>query len=245
MHEYLPALAPTVVFIAQLGTGGSSWQPVLDQLTTGSSTFTYDRPGTGKRPPRPAPNPALPYSAFADELTADLDSAGINEPVVLVGHSFGSLIARLFAGRHPQRVAGVVHVDGSIPRGILWPPADLPDPPDGDGPDATYIDRFRGEAETLDARLPRVPAAVITRSPSWQYRDYPQEVGIIWSAYQRQLARQCHAPLIVANQAGHQIPREAPHLVAHVVDRVVEAVRAGAEVDVAGVTDLEAALAER
>jgi pimeloyl-ACP methyl ester carboxylesterase len=223
--------SPPIVFIAQLGTGGDSWKPVIDLLKLGATTVTYDRPGTGDAPGRPAPNPALPYSAFADELVALLDQADISEPVVLVGHSFGGLIARMFADRNPHRLAGMVHVDGSIPRGVLWPPVDWPPSPDGDGPAATDIDRLRGEVEILEAHVPPRPTAVVTRSPGWLYPGYPPEVNIVWTGYQRLLARQSSAPLIVADDAGHQIPREAPALVAHVVDRVTEAARSGLSYD--------------
>jgi hypothetical protein len=51
--------SPPAVFISQLGTGGESWQPVIDQLGCGCSAVTSDRPGNGDAPPRPAPNPRL------------------------------------------------------------------------------------------------------------------------------------------------------------------------------------------
>jgi pimeloyl-ACP methyl ester carboxylesterase len=217
---------PPVVFIAQLGTGGDSWKPVIDLMTSGATTVTYDRPGTGRAPGRPAPNPPLSYSAFADELLQLLDEHGVSEPVVLVGHSVGSLIARSFAGRHPTRTAGMVHIDGSIPRLELWPAIDEPLSPDGDGPDATAFDTLAGEVEIIDASRPPVPAAVISRTPG----RWPVELlraDPLWSAYQRELARQWNAPLVIAENAGHQVPRESPGLVAYVVDRMVEAVRAG------------------
>jgi pimeloyl-ACP methyl ester carboxylesterase len=140
--------SPPVVFIAPLGTGGASWKPVIDLLTTSPTTVTYDRPGTGDAAPRPAPNPPLPYSAFADELAALLDEHGITERAVVVSHSVGSLIARAFASGHLGRVAGMIHVDGSIPRLSLWPAvASTGQPPDGDGPDATHFDLLAGEVE--------------------------------------------------------------------------------------------------
>src|SRR5688500_4709436 len=108
--------APPVVFVSQIGTSGDSWQPVIDRLAASTATFTYDRPGTGNAPPRPTPNPSTPYSVFASELLHELEQAGITEPALLVGHSVGSLIGRVFAGAYPARVAGMVHVDGSIPR---------------------------------------------------------------------------------------------------------------------------------
>ena len=60
-----------------------------------------------------------------DALVADVEAAtaalGI-ERLVIVGHSLGGRIATLFAGRHPERMAGLVLVDIGPeldPRGIL------------------------------------------------------------------------------------------------------------------------------
>jgi pimeloyl-ACP methyl ester carboxylesterase len=150
---------PPVVLVAQIGTGGASWRPVMKHLHSGPEIISYDRPATGDGPPRPAPNPPLPYSSFAAELTAILDELGVTQPVALVGHSFGSLIVRAFAGRHPGRAAGMVHVDGSVPRLALWPD-ELPIF-DGDGPGAAEIDTVAGAAEMSGISLPAVPTIVV------------------------------------------------------------------------------------
>ena len=75
---------------------------------------------------------------------------GIGRPVVLVGHSVGSLIIRMFAAAHPEQVAGTVHVDGSLPRLILWPGGG--GHVDGEGPDATEIDLASEQGRDLAAR---------------------------------------------------------------------------------------------
>lgn len=212
---------PTIVFVSQLGSGGAAWQPVLDRLDAGAEVFTYDRPGTGDAPPRPEPNPPLPYSAMAAELEALLDDRGPGA-VVLVGHSIGSLITRMFADRNPDRIAGIVHLDGSIPRVNTWPALDSPPGPDGDVPRATSFDVLAGEIEVVESVVPPVPAAVIARTPGWWSEGAPPPgVDPLWTAYQRQLAHQHRTPLIVADDAGHQLPGEAPRLVAHVIDAVV------------------------
>lgn len=219
-----------VVFVAQLGEPGSCWAPVVDRLKISAELVTYDRPGLGDCPPRPAPNPPLPYSVFADELAAVLDDRGVTEPAVVVGHSVGSLIARMFASRHPDRTAGLVHVDGSIPRLRFGPgrePAGIEDPVDGDHAGATAFDIVNGEIEIVEARRPDVPAAVITRTPGWWPSDWPDVADRMWTAYQRQLARQYRAPLVVADDAGHQIPSDAPDLVAHVIEAVRQAAAVG------------------
>ena len=45
------------------------------------------------------------------DLAGLLDRCGVEGPFVLVGHSFGGLIARVFEQRDPARVAGMVLVD--------------------------------------------------------------------------------------------------------------------------------------
>lgn len=45
---------------------------------------------------------------FARDVVALLDHLGVNQPVVLVGHSLGTLIAQRIAAEHPSRVAGLV-----------------------------------------------------------------------------------------------------------------------------------------
>ena len=228
---------PTVVFVSQLGTGGDSWKPVIGRLPSEVPTFTYDRPGTGSAPPRPAPNPPLPHSAFADELAVELGSRNVTGRLVLVGHSIGSLIARAFASRYPERCAGVVHIDGSIPRSRFGDAFDggRPVPVDGDGPGATEFDIVNGEIEIVGAWQPTIPAVVINRAPGAWPAGFTEAADRLWTAYQRQLALLCRAPLIVANTDDHQIPQEAPELVAYVVAAVVRAVTTGRPVDVSGV----------
>lgn len=221
-----PGAGSPIVLIAQLGTGGDSWKPVVD-LLPGATVVTYDRPGTGDAPGRPAPNPPLPHSAFARELADLLDQRGITQPAVIVGHSFGGNIAKVYAGQHPDRVAGFVFVDSSIPQSFLYPEG--PMPVDGDGPDATTVDTVTGQVEILSTELPPVPTVVLTRTPGrWDGENPPPHPAVedLWLISQRLLARQAGAPLIVADNCGHQLPRQVPDLVAYAI-RTVHAATSG------------------
>ena len=63
----------------------------------------------------------------ADDLAAMLDALEVDRALV-VGHSMGAFVSVRFAERHPDRVAGLVLIDGGLPvpnpGGI--PPEDLP-----------------------------------------------------------------------------------------------------------------------
>jgi pimeloyl-ACP methyl ester carboxylesterase len=222
--EDLDGRNPPVVLVSSLGDPASYWKQVIQRLSAGSRVISYDRPGMGASPPRPAPNPPVSYGMFAAELAALLDHLGVSVPAVLVGHSFGSLIIRVFAGAYPGRVGGMVYLDGSLPRLFLWPGADSP--VDGEGPGATKVDAARGEAEVTRASLPRVPSIVVARTPGrWHTPPPDPEIDGVWQRAQADLARESGAALIVARDSGHRIPEEAPGLVAFAVDQVVTAVR--------------------
>lgn len=223
---------PPVVLVAQIGTSGRSWWPTIDLLaaTPRPSLVVYDRPGIGDSPPRPDPNPPLPYSAFANELAALLGVLNVPPPVVLVGHSVGSVIVRAFAVRYPERVAGMVHVDGSVPGLRLWPGQEPPI--DGEGPDATAFDAVAGSGEITGVDWPTAPAVVLVQTPGRWPASLPsdRDIDSVWQESAAALARDLGASLVVAANAGHQIPREAPGLVAFAIDEVVRAVRGGSVV---------------
>jgi pimeloyl-ACP methyl ester carboxylesterase len=218
---------PPVVLVSGLGFAKETWQPVIGRLRSGSTTFAYDRPGIGEAPARAEPTRPIPYGVLADELAQLLAESGVDAPVVLAGHSMGANIVRVYAGRHPSRVAGLVFVDGSLPRLALLD-EDIP-ACDGDEPGVSPIDILAGEVEVLRSAPPPVPAVVLGRTPGWwssQPIPHPA-LDDLWQLNQHELARAHHAPLLIAENAGHHLPRVAPALVAYAIDLTVEAVRTG------------------
>lgn len=104
---------PTVVFEAALGGSSISWTLVHDEVARFARACTYDRAGFGWSDAGPMPRTA---GRIADELRVLLDRSGEPPPYILVGHSFGGLVARTFAGRYRDVTAGIVLVDPARPR---------------------------------------------------------------------------------------------------------------------------------
>jgi len=109
---------PVVVFDAALGGSSISWTLVTPHVTPFARALVYDRAGFGWSDAGPMPRTA---GRIADELRVLLERSGEKPPYVLVGHSFGGLVMRIFAKRYPDVSAGLVLVDPAQPEDWLNP----------------------------------------------------------------------------------------------------------------------------
>jgi pimeloyl-ACP methyl ester carboxylesterase len=103
--------SPTIVLEAGMGSDSATWSPVHDALAGITRACAYDRTGRG----RSDGGSAGDLAGMSGDLAALLASAGEPPPYVLVGHSLGTVIARVHASTVPGQVAGLVLVDGFDP----------------------------------------------------------------------------------------------------------------------------------
>ncbi|MBU3135792.1 alpha/beta hydrolase [Clostridium gasigenes] len=108
--KYVEKGAPTVVFETGLGDDSGSWDYVQNQVSKLTSTFSYDRAGIGKSDKAPTPRTCLD---IVYDLVDLLSKAPVEYPYILVGHSFGGLVIRLFASMYPELVLGIILVDAA------------------------------------------------------------------------------------------------------------------------------------
>lgn len=100
--------SPTVIFENGLGDIFADWalvQPGVAQFTRACS---YDRAYEGYSDAGPIP---ITMHQQAFELHLLLQNAELPPPYILVGHSYGGMLARLFTMTYPHDVAGLVLVD--------------------------------------------------------------------------------------------------------------------------------------
>ena len=102
--------ASVVLLSGLLGTV-EQWEQVQAAVAARHAVLAYDRGGYGFS----RGSHAHDAGAQADELAGLLAALGIEGQVVLVGFSSSASIARLFAARHPERVAGLVFLDPYLP----------------------------------------------------------------------------------------------------------------------------------
>src|SRR5260370_1510667 len=104
----------TYVCLPGAWMGAWSWQLVLERLcAAGHAARALPFRGVGERAAELSP--ALDNGVCLADTIATLEDEDLKE-VVLVGHSFGSLIAGLVTDRIPERIAHLVIIDGGIPQ---------------------------------------------------------------------------------------------------------------------------------
>ena len=106
VHLYCTgAGSPTVVIV---GAGPSfSWGLVQPAVSKTTQVCSYDHSGTTWSDDGPSDSCSL----RVEEVHTALRTLGVTGPFVLVGHSIGGFVARLYAERYPAEAAGIVFVD--------------------------------------------------------------------------------------------------------------------------------------
>ena len=113
-----PSASPTVILESGAFGSAADWDLVQGDLAKGGRVCAYDRAGIGRSPPRTG-GPGV--TAVALELKGLPDQLGERRPVILVGHSNGALYVETFAAMWPERVAGLVYVNGVNSNDLDYP----------------------------------------------------------------------------------------------------------------------------
>jgi pimeloyl-ACP methyl ester carboxylesterase len=219
--------SPTVVVVPGLGAAATSWQPVLPALRASVRTCVYDRPGLGRSPARPDPHQVVDAGMLAGELAALLRRAGEPGPYVVVGHSFGGLVARAFVAADRRAVRGVLLAESVTPDDptlpAFWTEAGHP------------VD-LRASSAAADGgpRLGRTPLLVLTASQP--DRDHlggptygqPAWMTALWVRQQRADLGLSEDSVQVVARSGHVLQQDDPAAVVDAVRTLVTAARTGA-----------------
>lgn len=244
---------PTVVLVS--GTRGAydDWTTVIDPTSRDRPTkpsestvfpqvarFThvcaYDRPGTARFDNTPTNSTVVRQPTTAQQGVADLHALLIAarepQPYVLVGHSWGGLIARLFASTYPDEVSGLVLIDSAsefLKQSLT--PAQW----------ATYINATKKliEPNGLEApdherslellhgtpRVRAMPVIVLTSDKRFDFGAGGAETWQAWRTAQDRLAKALNAKHVSDTKSGHAVQMEQPALVINAIRELVATVR--------------------
>jgi len=231
--------SPTVILESGLGGDAGGWGFVLPKVAERTRVCAYDRAGLGRSDPEPGTHSV--GEAVAD-LRRALEVAGERGPFVLVGHSYGGVLVRVFAGQARDAVRGVVLVDAWYPDGT-W----VDQVPVHPGVLADHratvrsTDQLIATTEHLDwpasltelaaAKLDGIPTEVLAVDQHFRYTD-PRlspatEEALIdaWRTWCLVLSPGA-TRVTIADGSGHSIQLDRPDVVLSAIDRLIDAARA-------------------
>jgi len=109
---------PVVVFEAGIAATCLNWARVQQALSAQARTCSYDRAGLGWSRPAHGKRSLI---RITDDLHTVIHALALPRPVVLVGHSFGTFVVRVYAERFPDDVAALVLIDPVMPDEFVDP----------------------------------------------------------------------------------------------------------------------------
>ncbi len=231
---------PTLVLESGAGNDSSVWNRVQPEVAKFARVCAYDRAGLGGSDPVPAPRTIV---ALTEDLHALLVNAKVPGPYIMVGHSLGGILVRLYASYYPAQVVGMVLVDSAHEdepdRAMaLLPPDALKEmlkqakPEDLVPQSADRIDScsIRSLMNALNWHS-SIPLIVLTQGQPYG-PDMVAVPSIAPKAYQLHLAlqrdlvrRSSRGRQVIAEKSGHLIHQDEPKLVIDAIHQVVKEVK--------------------
>jgi pimeloyl-ACP methyl ester carboxylesterase len=226
--------SPTVVFEAG-GSGAAggpleAWQWVQPRVGQFATTVAYDRAGIGRSTPGPKPRDAR---QIARELHTALHNASLSPPYILVGHSFGGPLNRVFADLYPAEVGGLILVDPTQEEFINWSQAR--DPNRAERQDEEWKEIQASLTQARQSRLPEgIPVVLITamgprvfpKSMTEKQKEEFRAMKQMWLKFHNDwLNSLSNGEHVVTEKSGHGVPFEEPDLVVRAIRQVVEKTR--------------------
>jgi L-proline amide hydrolase len=164
-----PGAERTPVVICHGGPGASHdyCEPIADLARGGRACALYDQVGCGRSQHLPdAPADLWTVQLFKDELAALVRHLGIGASYVVVGQSWGGMLAMEYALDHPDGLRAIVVADS---------PASIP--------------LWVSEANRLRRDLPEDVQATLTRHEEAGTTDEPEYEAAVRVFYDRHLCR--------------------------------------------------------
>ena len=217
--------SPTIIAEAGYDSAGTStYFESLGPISDISRVCTYDRAGTGTSDHRPA-GMHVTSLLQAKELHALLEGAEIDPPYVLVAHSYGGFVARLFTATYPHETAGLVLIDSSHEDEIEPYRRYYGNSPEGDwvdGGDLIDIDATRRALLDTARDYGAMPLAIVKAG---HYEDVLTTA--LWDRTQADLATLSSNSVLVQAQGGHFVMNDDPELLLAAIRTVVSSARTG------------------
>lgn len=220
--------SPTIVYLHgdikdEAFSGASSALSIQAMLSDRYRFCVYDRRNVGK-------SDEVPGTYTGPEAAADLHAllaaAGIEPPYVLLGASFGGLLADLYAATYPDEVIGMVLLDSMFPTDLELESL-LPEDMRYKHEDDCCNNERLSHLSTLEAAYelpqPSIPVTYLLAMPFGWYLDVPEYDAVVRDTIEDYVAG--FSPgLLIEVQSPHYMEQSVPNKIVEELEKLIQGI---------------------
>lgn len=106
-----------ILFESGAGDNLSIWNSIIEPISkiTASTIITYDREGFGKSSINSIDENINHHGILNSliDLEKGLEQLGYSNEIIIVAHSYGGHLAKLYANKHPEKVKAIMFIDAT------------------------------------------------------------------------------------------------------------------------------------
>jgi len=217
----------TVILEAAIGEDHTNLLPIAQRIRNRAYACVYDRTGVGRSTKPKSAVTARDHVAEVHEL---LELADVARPAVLVGHSYGGIVALMETVEHPEDVAGLILVDSAHPHQDARLESVMSDEQrqayralSADTPSVDFATSLT-EAAAEYGPLPAIPLTIITathgfvKGEAWMEGLPGDAMQAVWLELQEEHARLRPDARHIKAGTGHYVHEDDPDVV---VDEII------------------------
>ena len=217
--------SPTLVYLHGLGDDSEGAASIYAPLTDRARVCVYDRANVGKSGSEPGRHTG---ADSVRELHALLDAAAVRGPYLLVGWSFGGLLATMYAGTYPDQVMGMLLLDSTLPtndelqalvpkderaRAVAEVEAN---------PERVEVYRTLDQAKALVGKVPDVPVTYMAAEPVELPPTWPVErMRAFFRTQRSEFVSRFPQGRLVRVKSSHDIASELPDRVLQEAEKLL------------------------
>ncbi|HSN66457.1 MAG TPA: alpha/beta hydrolase [Fusibacter sp.] len=207
--------SPTVVLINGAGGPIEGWMKIWPLLNPSITVMAYNRLGVDKSSEPTTPQHAVTMAEDLKKLLLTLD---LQPPYLLVAHSLGGFVARVFASMYPQDTMGVLFLESSTIEDVTMKAKKIKGNPNSE---VNCVSESVTQIRALTS-FPQVPITVIAGFHPIARMWLPK--GRFYKRFEHQkklLELSVQSSLVVATKSGHFPQMNEPRLVVETIYKMI------------------------
>lgn len=216
---------PSIILEAGHADYHEAWKLIQPELSENNLTLSYDRAGLGLSDSSPNSRTSLNK---AKELYLLLKQAKINGPYIIVSHSMGSWVSRMFAQQYGDELAGLIFVDPTHEDANEYTINSLPqeflDPYKKEiCKEGSYEDMLDSIEQIKKARnaLKNIPLTIISADNHAMGAQFEEK----WGEWQKDIASLSSKSNHITVNSSHNIQLEKPDVIITAVNNMLEDIK--------------------